>query len=107
VSKPTRTFGSCCLGNFPSIESSAAGLNLDAQPADFTDAVRRTGASAFMGLFHGRRLDSWNSIHRKAGKPNRRRTRSCPNAFSSKIPTPSIGFTKQAKFRLGKIHRFT
>ena len=71
VSKPTRTFGSCCLGNFPSIESSAAGLNLDAQPADFTDAVRRTGTSAFMGLFHGRRLDSWNSIHRNAGKPNR------------------------------------
>src|SRR5258708_10537877 len=52
VSKPTRTFGSCCLGNFPSMESSAAGLNLDAQPADFTEAVRRTGASVFTGLFH-------------------------------------------------------
>src|SRR5580700_3621847 len=59
VSKPMSTFGSDCLGNFPSIESSAAGLSLDAQPADFTDAVRRIGASAFMGLFHGRRLDSW------------------------------------------------
>jgi hypothetical protein len=42
------TFGSDCLGNFPRIESSAAGLSLDAQPADFTDAVRRTGSTIFI-----------------------------------------------------------
>src|SRR5215813_7517377 len=43
VSKPTSTFGSCCRANFPSTESSAAGLSLDAQPAAFTDWVRRNG----------------------------------------------------------------
>src|SRR5579864_7379002 len=43
VSKPTRTFGSCCRANFPSTVSSAAGLSLDAQPAALTDSVRRNG----------------------------------------------------------------
>src|SRR5436305_11262524 len=43
LSKPTRTLGSCCRANFPSTESSAAGLSLDAQPAAFTDSVSRNG----------------------------------------------------------------
>src|SRR5208282_3582316 len=47
-SKPTNTFGSCCLANFPSTESSAAGLSLDAQPAAFTDSVRRNGLTSDM-----------------------------------------------------------
>src|SRR5260370_40641316 len=57
VSKPIRTFGSSCLGNCPRIESSAAGLSLDAQPADFTDAVRRTGSTGFLGQWYRRRTD--------------------------------------------------
>src|SRR5258708_31044652 len=52
LSKPTRTFGSCCRANFPSTVSSAAGLSLDAQPAAFTDSVRRNGlASAMKALY--------------------------------------------------------
>src|SRR5205807_5178704 len=47
-SKPTRTFGSCCRANFPSTVSSAAGLSLDAQPAAFTDSVRRNGLASAM-----------------------------------------------------------
>src|SRR5258706_8979027 len=43
LSKPTRTFGSCCRANFPSTRSSAAGLSLEAQPAAFTASVRRVG----------------------------------------------------------------
>src|SRR5258708_33135248 len=57
VSKPIRTFGSSCLGNCPRIESSAAGLSLDAQPADFTDAVRRTGSTGFIGQWYRRRTE--------------------------------------------------
>src|SRR5258708_38894904 len=43
LSKPTRTFGSCCRANFPSTVSRAAGLSLDAQPAALTDSVSRNG----------------------------------------------------------------
>src|SRR5215469_4149550 len=54
VSKPTRTLGSCCRANFPSTVSSTAGLSLDAQPAAFTDSVRRndftSGTTAFYAL---------------------------------------------------------
>src|SRR6516165_5793345 len=52
VSNPTRTFGSNCFGNFPRTESSAAGLSLDAQPADFTDAVRRTDSIGFISRLY-------------------------------------------------------
>src|SRR5215470_13856925 len=51
-SKPTRTFGSCCRANFPSTLSSAAGLSLDAQPAAFTDSVRRNGFTSGTGAFY-------------------------------------------------------
>src|SRR6266567_6047756 len=53
-SKPTKTFGSCCRANFPSTLSSAAGLSLDAQPADLTVSVRRTVLVSDMETLYGR-----------------------------------------------------
>src|ERR1700751_1916148 len=89
VSKPTRTFGSYCLGNVPRIESSAAGLNLDAQPADFTDAVRRTGSTGFILRFYRRSVD-FDQIE-TLGKPNRR-------------PTPLLS---DSPVRFHLVHKFT
>src|SRR5438105_12157559 len=58
LSKPTSTFASCCRANFPSTASSAAGLSLLAQPAAFTDSVRRSGVvvSAMQRLYVGSRI---------------------------------------------------
>src|ERR1700735_1797878 len=51
-SKPTRTWGSCCRANFPSAVSSAAGLSLDAQPAAFTDSVKRKDFRSAMNALY-------------------------------------------------------
>src|SRR5207245_10075765 len=45
VSKPMRTLGSVCFGSLASTESRILGLNLAAQPAAFTIAVRRVRSS--------------------------------------------------------------
>src|ERR1051326_5275639 len=45
VSNPTITFASDCLGSLRSTQSSAAGLNLLAQPAAFTPVVNRTAVA--------------------------------------------------------------
>src|SRR5438445_4158058 len=45
VSKPMRTLGSVCFGSLASTESKILGLNLAAQPAAFTIAVRRVRSS--------------------------------------------------------------
>src|ERR1051326_1088492 len=45
VSNPTITFGSDCLGSLRSTQSSAAGLNLLAQPAALTPVVNRTAVA--------------------------------------------------------------
>src|SRR5947209_11744793 len=49
LSKPTSTFSSCCRANFPSTESSTAGLSLLAQPAAFTCSVSRTLFTSAIG----------------------------------------------------------
>src|SRR5215469_4279308 len=62
VSKPTRTLGSCCRANFPSTLSSTAGLSLDAQPAAFTDSVRRNDFTSGTTAFYAQ--DKKHSPHR-------------------------------------------
>src|SRR5215472_15378741 len=77
-SKPTRTFGSCCRANFPSTLSSAAGLSLDAQPAAFTDSVRRNGFTSGTGSFYADQEHSPQGARGNAGKsPSRVEKRVC------------------------------
>src|ERR1035437_728748 len=49
------TLGSCCRANFPSTESSTAGLSLLAQPAAFTISVRRVVLTSDMQLHSSKR----------------------------------------------------
>src|SRR5271166_6212944 len=68
VSKPTRTLGSCCRANFPSTESSTAGLSLLAQPAAFTISVKRglalSGTSSIVATGKQRNLAA--DLHRSS-----------------------------------------
>src|SRR5664279_5762592 len=60
VSKPMSTLGSCCRANFPSTESSTAGLSLLAQPAAFTISVRRVVLTSDMQVHSSGAAGHWH-----------------------------------------------